>query len=144
MALHPSSFSSLSCCHSPSCSFPYLCPAWSPALDIAFHFLLWFLPPFLSQLMFACPSPWWHRLIPCTPVFGSSRLVPSLLSLFLSCCRTWVAGGIMLWAMALLQSWLKLWEFPCSGSCLPWTYQEMDLRMDDLSVLGRIVLIGLS
>lgn len=47
---------SWSCCHSPSCSFPYLCPAWSPAPDIAFHFLLWLLPPFsLSSCLHAVP-----------------------------------------------------------------------------------------
>lgn len=98
---------------------------------------------FLSQFLFACHSPWWDGLIPCSPGFGSSRLVPSLLTLFLPCCRTWAAGSIMLWAIALLQSWLKLWEFPCPCLCLPWTYQEMDLRMHDSSALGRVVLIGL-
>lgn len=50
------------------------------------HFLLWFLPRFLSQFLFACPCPWWDRLVPCSPVFGSNGLVLSLLTLFLSWC----------------------------------------------------------
>lgn len=144
-AVLPSIFLPLSwsCCYFPSCSFPYLCPAWTPGLDIAFHFLQRVLPHYLSLFLFACPSPWWDRLVPCSPVFGSNGLVPSLLTLFLWCCRTWAAGGIMLWVTALLQSWLKLWEFPCPGSCLPWIYKEKDLRMNDSSVWGGILLIGL-
>lgn len=152
-AVYPSSFlpSSWSCCLSQTtCSFPYLCPPWTPALDISFHFLLWLLPLLAVSLSPCFPAPpldgagmapqagaqqscplgamgWWPASFPRSfHATGTELLVAACPGLRPRCRAGWGS-----------------WELLCPGSC-PQTYQDKDLGMDDPSVLGRIVLIGLA